>query len=715
MIFNTDFRDVATAGTIKSSDITLSANAKAFKIIFNQIYPDIIKAIVRELFANAWDSQKAAGTLNKKPIEIILPTLANPIFSIRDYGTGMTPEVIDTVYSAVYESTKDKDNESAGMFGMGSKTPLGYTDSFTLVSYVDGMFYAYSIYINSNGTPKIDLVATGETDEENGVLVQLAVKPEDFKSFQQHAELFALNSGVAVDINKERVLNTSTPILSVADGHMYGANSGVSGFFIRMGCILYKINVSHIYSYFYTEVKDSPRAADILRFNMIVDFNIGDFDVTGSREDIIYTKESVNRILAKLDKWIDAVHAHINEQIATSKTIVEALSYLSVITESKIYFNLSELKWRGISLSKVCTLSNYLRTPAAVNPFHRGYTYLTFPDSIKFVRDIDCLINSSSMKREKVYDKIVSHHNFKNVVVVFDKDDRYIRAKLKLLIVKIYAEQKLKPIDYTTYEDYRADTHYNLIIAYRPTSKLAMTRLKHLIPNQEFYDAAELPAREAVGVSDKQRLTYSVEKRKAPTLYIDDHDKKVGLSSVLKEVKDGSYYVEVDGRTLQQGYSDLNKYCKLLNVSGEDVYAISKMRRHLIQEKNLVSLIEAVKEFEYSRSTIIYNLLRRDTPNLISGRFKFGAYNREILSRKYLPMLMEWIGVEGYDANDLKNVDLYTPNISKAAKEQHNAVQKEIIEGLNKLLELNPLLAYIDNATLLSSCMNIFEKLQKVK
>lgn len=86
MKFDVPSRSVESSGALMVKEIGLSANAKAYQIIFGQIYPDIIKAIVREIFANGWDSQKEAGNLDT-PIDIHLPTMWEPYFSVRDYGT----------------------------------------------------------------------------------------------------------------------------------------------------------------------------------------------------------------------------------------------------------------------------------------------------------------------------------------------------------------------------------------------------------------------------------------------------------------------------------------------------------------------------------------------------------------------------------------------------------------------------------------------------
>src|SRR5690606_26413158 len=141
-------------------------------------------------------------------------------------------QVVDDIYSKVFESSKDASNEEAGMFGMGSKTPLGYTDSFTIMSYVDGKYYAYDIYIGKGGDPVIDLKATGECDEPNGVEVSLGVREEDFEQFKNYAEHFAVNAGTPININRQKVLVTRKPMFTGDGWEMFSDKFPT---YIRMG------------------------------------------------------------------------------------------------------------------------------------------------------------------------------------------------------------------------------------------------------------------------------------------------------------------------------------------------------------------------------------------------------------------------------------------------------------------------------------------------
>ena len=313
MKFATEQREVESFGSISTKKITLSANAKAFRIIFGQIYPDIIKAIVRELFTNAWDSQKVAGTLDT-PIDIHLPTKWEPYFSIRDYGVGMSPTQIDNIYSKVFESSKDQSDDEAGMFGMGSKTPLGYTDSFTVVSYVDGHFWSYDVYLDNTGSPVITLVAQGETDEPNGVSVTVSVDEKDFDTFKLHAERFALNAGTAININRKTVINNTEPLFK-GDGWVVLKQTDLfdNGIYVRMGCVLYQIKFSMLNSYLNYNERDNIEWS--WKTPVIIDFPIGTFNVTGSREDITYTKEAAQLIYNRLEQVVGDAVDQYHEQL----------------------------------------------------------------------------------------------------------------------------------------------------------------------------------------------------------------------------------------------------------------------------------------------------------------------------------------------------------------------------------------------------------------
>ena len=168
---------VLTSVVSAPSRFKIKASAKAFKIL-SGFYSEPILAIPRELGANAWDSHVKAGNTNKM-FEVHAPNTLEPWFSVRDFGTGLSPEAVDTIYTTYFESTKTADNDSDGCMGLGSKTPFNYTENFTVTSFYNGKKYVYNCYIDESGAPNIMHMATVDTDEHNGLEVKFGVKIAD--------------------------------------------------------------------------------------------------------------------------------------------------------------------------------------------------------------------------------------------------------------------------------------------------------------------------------------------------------------------------------------------------------------------------------------------------------------------------------------------------------------------------------------------------------
>lgn len=159
------------------SSFKIKASARAFKIL-SGFYSEPILAIPRELGANAWDSHVKAGN-TATMFEVHAPNNLEPWFSVRDFGTGLSPEDIEPIYTTYFESTKTRENDSDGCMGLGSKTPFNYTDNFNVTSFFDGKKYVYNCYIDERGVPNIMRVVAEDSKEHNGLEVKFGVKMTD--------------------------------------------------------------------------------------------------------------------------------------------------------------------------------------------------------------------------------------------------------------------------------------------------------------------------------------------------------------------------------------------------------------------------------------------------------------------------------------------------------------------------------------------------------
>lgn len=191
-IQSTNLQTAGKAFTIKSS-------AAAFKILTDGLYEDKISTIIREISCNAYDSHVAAGNTGK-PFDIHFPEKLEPYFYVRDYGTGLSKQDIETIYTTYFDSTKSNSNDFIGAYGLGSKTPLAYTDQFLVTSYFHGIEYQYTVYVNDQGFPEIQLLVESETSEPDGLKVQLTIKSEDLYRFYKKAVTFYAGCGLTPNL-----------------------------------------------------------------------------------------------------------------------------------------------------------------------------------------------------------------------------------------------------------------------------------------------------------------------------------------------------------------------------------------------------------------------------------------------------------------------------------------------------------------------------------
>jgi energy-coupling factor transporter ATP-binding protein EcfA2 len=206
-------------------------------LLSKNLYSDPIKAPIRELATNAWDSHVAANNL--VPFDVSLPTYADLTFAIRDYGTGMSQKDMETMYRTYGDSNRDESNEFTGCLGLGSKSPFAYTDSFISTSYFKGHKHVYINTKDGTGKPTLQLMLSEPTDKPDGLEINFSVKSHDCHRFCQLAiEVFA-NFPVRPNILKgECVYPTYKELHKGKDYIIYDRNENV----VVMGNVAYAVS-----------------------------------------------------------------------------------------------------------------------------------------------------------------------------------------------------------------------------------------------------------------------------------------------------------------------------------------------------------------------------------------------------------------------------------------------------------------------------------------
>lgn len=151
------------------------------RILSDNLYSNKIGSIVRELSANALDAHRMNGK-EDVPFQVCLPGLDGlfrkdeSVFSIRDYGPGLSEEDIYALYTSYGSSSKRSDNSQIGGFGIGSKSPFAYADIFTVTSWNCGLMSKYICFLSGDGSPCIKKIESGVSDEPSGMLIEIGVK-----------------------------------------------------------------------------------------------------------------------------------------------------------------------------------------------------------------------------------------------------------------------------------------------------------------------------------------------------------------------------------------------------------------------------------------------------------------------------------------------------------------------------------------------------------
>jgi hypothetical protein len=329
MIPHTKEREVETNFVGEEHEFTIVANAKSFRLLSDKIYNDKIRAVIRELSTNAWDSHVMAGNTDT-PFQVHLPTDMQPYFFVKDFGTGMTPEQVKTLYSTYFASNKTFSNLLNGAMGIGSKSVFAYTESVVVTSIVDGVKYTYTCFVTQQGKPVLKPMGEVETDEPNGFEVRLAVREGDIQEFSKAARFVFWSFDEEArpnvtgyhryyeDVDYDKyILEKGDGWISVKDDTPY-----INGPSIRMGNVIYPLHIEKLRLFL------TPGEQILLNFvikkNMIFDMPLGSCDFAPSREELDYDEATQEALYNKLQEVRKVFFEEMDKAVAQSKSTWDA-------------------------------------------------------------------------------------------------------------------------------------------------------------------------------------------------------------------------------------------------------------------------------------------------------------------------------------------------------------------------------------------------------
>lgn len=329
------------------------------EILRNRLYKHKVRTLVQEYICNARDAMREIGKGND--FEVTIPTRLSPVFKVRDFGPGITPDRMKDVFVMYGASTKRGTNNQTGGFGIGAKSAWSYTDSFTIISIVDGVRRTYIAHTGVNNNGRLDLVSTDSTEEANGTEIQVAVRSHDIEEFRtsvfraiyfwekrpkikgelQVPELIkghtisdlveVLNLGL---VPNGIVETYNTEVLAIIDGVVYPISSDL----VR-------------------KIKPLDSVNQLLKGTLVLHFGNGIVEVGASREDIADSKHTIAALEKLGAKALMEVNTHIAEKFSTIK---DTANYIKTYADMSQSFEVDQhAKFGDYSIE-----SNWIKSPA---------------------------------------------------------------------------------------------------------------------------------------------------------------------------------------------------------------------------------------------------------------------------------------------------------------------------------------------------------------
>src|SRR5574338_234850 len=271
--------------------------------ILTNMYSDIQLAILREISINALDSHKKVG--NTAPILVNTPNSLHPFLEIEDFGEGMSVDFVENEFSKYGVSTKRTNNVEAGAFGIGGKSPLGYTDQYTLTTRKDGEEGVFVISRDEEGAAVITTLEgwPRPTNKPNGVKFSIPVRSTD--DFTEKVDwFFKFWEPGTVLVNGEPPRQMEAKRLT---NEVWFTPEGKNSYLV-MGNIPYRVsNQSRYLPY------------NFQKFNYVIYVPVGTVSVVPSREALEYGDDATQEALKSVgqafqEKMLDMVRNEITSQ-----------------------------------------------------------------------------------------------------------------------------------------------------------------------------------------------------------------------------------------------------------------------------------------------------------------------------------------------------------------------------------------------------------------
>lgn len=354
----------------------VTMGAKLFSVLTESLYKDKPRAVCRETIANCVDAHRMRDALFAgltpedqawkdlvaqqhaepgTPYHIHVPTDIEPWLEFEDFGVGLPVEkilgeveyavdpqhpesapvmVLDAnghpvrsggVYTTLFGSDKEDNDDAIGAYGLGCKSPFAIVDTFLVKSRVGGEEHQYLMFLNSKREPQVDWLTkdpvTGEpapikTEKKNGLCVRMdaipvtmknkiSVSVSDILQTFPESEQPIVNEGM-FKYNPVEYQDFIAGLKIVSNfhyGHVFHSN-----FVVNTGGIVYPVDTSKLQEQMgYGEINLLQRYAG--NKCIVIEMPLGTVNIPPSREEISYDEITMGNISDTLKPALDHVQS----------------------------------------------------------------------------------------------------------------------------------------------------------------------------------------------------------------------------------------------------------------------------------------------------------------------------------------------------------------------------------------------------------------------
>lgn len=301
----------------KTESFGVSEDPALMMMLSTGLYSNPHRTMIQEIMFNAWDAHHMAGIQETTPIDIYINDTTGLI--VRDYGPGIAKEMMTPIYCIYGASTKREDKGSTGGFGLGSKSPYAYTESFTVSSFHKGkqnMYLMSRVSDENDGKPGKTPIIEDIPTEESGLRVIVPLKSEnDMEKTYEYIKDLTFLSGIWANIHY-----MDNPVETIkADKISAGSwtlekdqNSVNSSLWAVYGGVRYNIPHRDEYDEEYRFIK---RIARHMELSVFIGFAPDSLTPLPSREGLNMSDRTIENIKSSLETLMEFLETAIKPSI----------------------------------------------------------------------------------------------------------------------------------------------------------------------------------------------------------------------------------------------------------------------------------------------------------------------------------------------------------------------------------------------------------------